>query len=246
MKSFLLSLIILASVYAHAQTFTQKVESSVSEVAFIDLVASVEIRGTDGNAIMISFVPVASNEHARPNSGAGSNISETGLTMEKTGGKITFNGKSAKLTTGKYIIELPARLSVNVQASADFTKSLNIKGVKGKLDIHTNHDVEIAELANNLVLQNTSGHVKIKADKKLDSPVSVITESGDVEFTMFARLGVTLQLGTGTGTVKAVLSNGNKGLTTMNGTKFYTSINGGGAIIQIQSLSGNIRLAQFK
>jgi len=246
MKPFLLSLFILTSVYAHAQTFTQKVQSSVSEVAFIDLVANVEIRGTDGNSIMISFVPASSNEHVRPNSGTGSNLMETGLTMEKTGGKITFDGKPAKSTAGKYIIDLPAGLSVIVQASADFTKSLNIKGIRGKLDIHTDHDVEIAELANNLVLKNSSGHVKITADKKLESPVSVITESGDVDFTMFAKLGVTLQLGTGTGTVKALLSNGNKGFTTVNATKFYTSMNGGGAVIQIQSLSGNIRLSQFK
>ncbi|HTF29842.1 MAG TPA: DUF4097 family beta strand repeat-containing protein [Flavitalea sp.] len=246
MKPFLLSLIILASVYAQAQTFTQKVENSIREVAFIDLVANVEIRGTDGNEIMISFVSANANEHAKPNSGAGSNIMEIGLTMEKVSGKITFNGKSAKSTTGKYIIDLPARLSVNVQASADFTKSLNIKGVKGKLDIHTDHDVEIKELANNLVLMNSSGHVKILAEKKLESPVSVITESGDVDFAMFVKLGVTLKLGTGTGTVKALLSNGNNGFTTVNATKFYTSMNGGGAVIQIQSLSGNIRLSQFK
>ena len=246
MKPFLLSLIILTSVYAHAQTFTQKVESSVREVAFIDLVATVEIRGIDGNEIMISFVQVSSNEHAKPNSGAGSNITETGLTMEKTAGKITFNGKSAKSSTGKYIIDLPARLSVNVQASADFTKSLNIKGVEGKLDIHTGHDVEIKELANNLVLKNSSGHVKIIAEKRLRSPVSVITESGDVDFVMFAKLGVTLKLGTGTGSIKAVLSNGDSGLITINATSFHSSLNGGGTVIQIQSLSGNIRLAQFK
>ena len=247
MKPFLLSLIILTSVYAHAQTFTQKVERSVNEVAFIDLVASVEIRGTDGNAILISFVPASSNEHAKPNSGTGSNLSETGLTMEKGNGKITFNGKSAKSTTGKYIIDLPAGLTVNVQASAGFTKSLNIKGVRGKLDIHTDHDVEIAELANNLVLKNSSGHVKIITDKNLRSPVSVITESGDVDFVMFIKLGVRLKLGTGTGRISAILSSrGGNGLTTINATQFNSTFNGDGAVIQIQSLSGNIRLAQFK
>jgi hypothetical protein len=246
MKAFLLSLIILISVYAHAQTFTQKVESIVSEIAFIDLVANVEIRGTDGNTILISFVSGNSNEHARPGSGTGSGLMETGLTMEKTSGKITFNGKSAKSTMGKYIIDIPANLSVNVQASAGFTKSLNIKGVRGKLDIHTDHDVEIAELANNLVLKNSSGHVKIITDKNLRSPVSIITESGDVDFVMFIKLGVRLKLGTGTGRITAILSNNGKGQTMINATQFNSTFNGDGAVIQIQSLSGNIRLAQFK
>lgn len=246
MKPFL-SLIILTSVYANAQTFTEKVESSVREVVFMDLVAKVEIRGTDANEIMISFVPVRSNEHAKPNSGVESNIVETGLTIERGNGKIIFNGKSAKLGTGKYIIDLPANLSVNVQASTGFTKSLNIKGIKGKLEIHTDHDVEIAELMNNLVLKNSSGHVKITADKKLRSPVSVITESGDVDFLMFIKHGVRLKLGTGTGRISAILFNESRGTTTtINATEFDSSFNGGGTIIQIQSLSGDIHIAQFK
>jgi hypothetical protein len=246
MKAFFLLLFVLVSFYVDAQTSTLPVEGSIREVKFIDLAANVEIRGTDDNEITIFFGAVDSSDRETRKPGTGSNLASVGLGMKREGSAMVFKGEWSKSSKGKYIIDLPARLSVNVQADPGFTTALHIKGIEGKLDIRTYYDVEIAELANGLVLKNPSGNVKITANKNLRNPVSVITESGDVNFNMSISQGADLKLGTGTGAVMAVLTNGRKGLITFNGKMFHTPVNGGGTVVQIQSLSGDVKVSQYK
>lgn len=246
MKSILAILLFLIGTQVFAQDFRLTVGNTVREIILNDIPGNVEIRNAPGNEIRIELV--FSDRARKPSQVTSGNTDNTGkgLQYEQNTNTITFRNVGPAQIEGKYTIEIPSGIALIVQGPAGFRKMLDINDYRGNLDIRSAHDVTILNLTTGLILQNPSGQVAIRMGaKKINQPISIITESGNVVFHMPRKMGVDLKLGTGTGAITATLSNNKGGSTKINATQFISSLNGGGTDVQIRSLSGNILIVQF-
>ena len=135
----------------------------------------------------------------------------------------------------------------------------NVAGISGKISFNTvSGDIEAAELAGDVQLNSVSGDVVIKGsnlfslkgntvsgDLRLETPLSeegryaTSAVSGDVRFTVPADTGCTAKLSTLSGDLRTDLPH-----TVLEGkrTAKRYEINGGGAALEANSLSGDLRI----
>ena len=211
------------------QVFRLPLASTIREVVLINPSADVEIKNASPGEIKIEFSGAAGARKPAQNIAAQTDNTGKGLHYKQAAINITFSSVWSMPVEGKYIIEVPPGVALVVQGPTDFKKALTIKDFKGNLDIRSVHDVTIVGLTAGLILQSPSGTVSVRAgSKKINQPISVITESGNVVFQMPRRMGVDLKLGTGTGKILGTLSGRGGGTTKIDATQFSSSLNGGG------------------
>jgi hypothetical protein len=245
MKPILIILLSLVATQVSAQAFELTLSNAIREISLSEIPGDTEIRNAAGNKLKIELV--FADAARRPSQVIPGSTDNTGkgLHYELNGNKITFISVWPGPVEGKYIIEIPAGIALIVQGPTIFRKSLDITDFKGNLDIRSEHDVTITGLTTGLILHNSAGQVAVKTGaSKIQRPISIITQSGNVVFLMPRRMGVNLKIGTGTGRILGTLV-GRGGTTKINATQFSTTLNGGGTDVQIQSLSGNVKIEQF-
>lgn len=243
MKNIFATLLCVAFISSHAQDFKLTLKQEITQVNIIDITGAVEIYGITGNDIRISTLSPAKDAGARKDAEADN--TQKGINYKLKGNKIVLKGTFSEGTAVQYRIEIPKQMLVTVEAEGNFTKSLLVQKVTGKIDINTNADVTIPDLSNGLVLQNNKGNTTIGLAGKIKDPVSIITQSGNVAVQIPDYLGVDLQLGSGVGKASAILKT-RSGVTNFNGRQFTSGVNGGGTKIQIRSVSGNILVINSK
>jgi hypothetical protein len=234
MKQYLLIFQLLCCINLSAQHFQIKTEK-INTVKFTNVSGLVSIEGTENKIITIDYYP------DDPQSKASSGNTGVGLEFQKLNDALVFTGLLPEAAKGHYAIYVPEKMLLNYQSAAGYTEQVAVVKYKGDIDINMPNDITLSVISGGVVIQSTKGKVTVNSIA-IHKPVSIITETGPIYFAMPANSNAELKLGSATGTVHF---SGKDRKTRMEGKQFNTKLGTGGPQIQIQSLSGDIHLAQY-
>lgn len=238
MKYFIFSFCLLCCTTIFAQRYSVTADN-ISKISFTNVTGNVAIEAKPKAGISIEFVP--DEPITKP-----STETVPGLTISVQGNTYVVTGTFPANTKGNYVITIPDHLSVRYQSAKGFTQKIFINNCKGDLDIKAEADMVIQNVLGGLTIQTEAGKVEVMMEEiRKHKPVSIITGAGNVYFTMLTDNDADLKLGSTTGAVYALLKNKN-GTEMVNAKKFEKTVGNGGTAVHIQSLSGNIHLAQVE
>jgi hypothetical protein len=235
MKQHLLIFQLLCCINLYAQHFQIETEK-INTVKFTNISGLVSIEGSANKIITIDYYP------DDPQSKASSGNTGVGLEFQKLNDALVFTGLLPEAAKGRYAIYVPEKMLLNYQSDAGYTEHVAVVKYKGDIDINMPNDITLNVISGGVVIQSTKGEVIVHSIIHKHKPVSIITETGSIYFAMPANTNAELKLGTATGTVHF---SGKDRKTRFEGKQFNTTLGTGGPQIQIQSLSGDIHLAQY-
>ena len=208
MKKLVISLLII--VPGLVQTGAQHYSTTLSGkgeyyLRLIDIDADLDIRVHSGNELQIAAEglpePPAKAQGLRPLTKSGTDNTGLGLSMNIVDDIIELNGgKSAKNL--HYTLSIPDNVNIYVASSGlEEQRKVTINNVSKEIEIFTS--------SRDILLQNVTGPVIARTDRgnievifrevNQESPMSIISEHGDIDITLSGSEKATFKLSAGEG-----------------------------------------------
>ncbi len=176
-------------------------------------------------------------------------VDNTGMGLEiKTEGSTTTIRKASGKSDTEYRLKIPKNATLvieelNFWGSSDF----KITNMEGDIEVESKTaDIEIENVMGSVVAHTTSGNIEVRfAQFSSSKPSSISAVSGEVDVALPSNSKANLRLKTITGEIFTDFDlelPKEKGLEKVGGGKTSTTINGGGAELHLESISGNVYL----
>ncbi|MFP4470597.1 MAG: DUF4097 family beta strand repeat-containing protein [Bacteroidales bacterium] len=235
--------------YTHSVKGAKKVEIS-------QLTGEIKIVGHTGSDLIINVTGIkATPERAkglRPLSAVGVENTKIGLSVNDIDNIIAVSGVTKQSADANYTFMVPNNLAVKIDYSSPFTsEDVVVEDFGGEIEIKTmNADVIMKDVTGPVVLDLMNGDIDLVfGNISQQSPMSIKSLNGDVDITMPPSAKVNLDLSSMHGDIYSDLdiemerSNNEKGLKFIGGmSNINGMLNGGGVIMAISSMNGNIYL----
>lgn len=243
---------------AQAQEFRAKLGNSKDKkVTFEINAADIKIEGTNGDEIIIQG---SKDAEQIPERAKGLKpvyydiVDNTGIGLSVTKEDNGFKIEKAVRRNVKYTIRLPKKVAVLYQETNwQGGGNLTISAMEGDLEIKTlNAHIDLISVSGPVVANSTGGDIKVAfANFNQDKPSSISNIGGAIDISMPANIKSSLNLRTINGEIYTDFDLGPK--KTKDGMKqagfgnnIKTETNGGGAEIQLNTISGNIYVRKQK
>jgi len=228
--------------------------AQVKKVVIKDLLAEIEIIGSQNNEIVIDAKGLEGiPERAKGlkplyASGCMDNTG-AGVAANESNGVLTICGASKGSEDAHYTFTFPKGVSVSIDYNSPFAnEDIEIQDMEGEVEISTlTADIKCLNVTGPLVLNSVSGDIDIKVSKlNQSSPTSISLISGDLDITLPVNSPANLEMSALTGGVytdfeiKTDSKSGN--LARVGGNNIETKLNGGGVELSLNCTSGNIYL----
>ncbi len=237
-----------------AQEYTIRISNPKGITITINMSnANLQIVGSNRSDILIKSITVISHKDVRAeglntvgryedNTGIGlySGKNEDGIIIEK----VSSHEKR------DYQFQVPNNVNIILKEKGWNKRSVNISGVTGELNIKTNNsDIVMSDISGPISVKSTSGNVIASIVKKSGLKGSFSSISGQVDITIPPGLKINLKLETISGLilsdVEITTTKLYKGSTLRqvgNVRKAEVSLNGGGNLLKLSSISGVVKL----
>lgn len=237
MKQIFLVVCLLAAGTLFSQQYRHSMGAAV-QLKMINIPGDVEVHAYDGAEVQITYTAA----DGKPISAQGN--SGLGLQVQSTGNKIEITGLLPKRINGRYVLQVPRKLSLDVRSDG-ITGEFNAEGIQGDINITTTANVSLEDINGGIAVQSAEGNVLIrKPALSHGKPISVITQGGNVVIALHAGANADLKLGTATGRIMLMYNNSKNGNLLFSGKSLNTPLGKGGAALQVQTLSGNVSVMQ--
>ena len=188
----------------------------------------------------------------KPLSGAGADNTGVGMAMSVEGGTIKLT-KTTK-QDHDYRIKIPKNTALKITETAFWGgKDYVISDLEGEIEVKTTtSDVEIRNVTGPVVGNSTSGNFEVVFSKlNQDQPCAISLISGELDITMPADTKAHLRAKTITGEIytdfEVSQPSKEKDLKRVGGSwDTVFDLNGGGADLRIESISGNVYIRKKK
>lgn len=228
--------------------------AQIKKVVIKDLLAKIEIVGSQGNEIVIDAkglegIP-ARAKGLKPVYASGCmDNTGAGVAANESNGILTICGASKGSEDAKYVFTLPKGVSVSIDYNSPFANDdINIKDMEGEIEASTlTADIKCSNVTGPLVLNSTSGDIEVTISKlNQNSPTSISLISGDLDISMPTNSTANLEMSCISGGIYTdfELKNESKSgnLPRVGGNSIDTRLNGGGVDVDLNCTSGNIYL----
>ena len=248
--------LLVASNNLMAQEYKVAVENTKeTKLTLTDFTGDLPIEGYSGNEVIITNMsghndgPPERAKGLKPIYAAGTDNSGIGVSVEKSGNQITISCLLPFTKRGDFKIKVPENLALNITSGCERNNTLNIKGMRGEIEINNCHDIDLKNVTGPLVLNTISGSITVTLSSVVkDKPTSIASVSGDVDVTMPANAAVDLEMETISGSIYSdfEIAPPKGQMKRVGGSSIKSPLNGGGGELKLHVISGNIYLRKAK
>jgi len=209
------------------------------------------IEGYSGNEIIIegNARKADNSERAKglkPIYPGGTDNTGLGLSVEKNGNQVTIRCLlPITHSAGNYKIRVPDNFKVQVDNECGKGRKVSVRNVKNEVEIKNCHEVDVKGVSGPVVLSTISGDVNVVfTEIAKDKALSIASISGEIDITMPAKAGVTVEMKTMSGSIYTDFDfpADDKGLKKISAGSIKAALNGGGPELKITNISGSIYL----
>lgn len=168
-----------------------------------------------------------------------------GVEVEKNGNTITVQCLLPITQRESYRIRVPNNLALNIQSGCEMSGNITISNMNNDVEVNNCHSINIKSVSGPLVLSSISGDISVVlSGLNRDKPTSIASVSGTIDITMPAQTPVDVEMGTVTGNFYTDfdLTDSKDKMRRIGGNDIKSSLNGGGADLKLNNVSGNIYL----
>lgn len=216
----------------------------------IDVGDDITIRGHDGTEIIVETndyegIPEKA-KGLKPLSATGEDNTEIGLYFGKSGDKYVLRGASRIANDADYVISIPKRMKLKVEAMRWSGGDVTIEGMTGEVEARSNvGDIELSNAGGPLVIWTLSSDITVMYDDlSQDGPHSISSTSGDIDLTLPGNSKGSFDMKSMSG---EIYSNLDLQLPQKDGMDRYGgqisakgTLNGGGVEFSVNSISGDV------
>ncbi len=239
------------------KSFTYKVKgSSVNKLVIESLEAEITVEAYDGKELLVevsNFREAPQRAKGlRPIYYGGVDNTGVGLQIKENESDILISGGLPQFRNAKYSFKIPNNLMLIVNSESFHAGNIKVKKVSKEINIKAKISKLILEdITGPLVLNNMSGDIEIVYSKlNQESPTSITTLSGAVDVSLPADTKANIVLQTMSGgfytdldlEMKEEKKENEKLKYFFGGQKIVTKMNGGGVVISINNMNGNVYL----
>ncbi len=258
LRTVLLSILFLTVSLGYSQTkeITLKNASNGGKIKINELGAEFEIKIHKSDKLKI----VAESLEKKPKRADGlkslyyGNEDNTGigLSVIQTDKYVEISAASKQSHDAEYIFYIPENFNIDIiQNSYRHSEDIVLKNITTELNIKTQtSDVMLDNVTGPVVISTLSGDIEVKfSTVSQKSPMSIKSVSGDLDITMPENTKANLDIGTISGDVYTdfEIKIGKKGdMRQIGGSEFKYKLNGGGVVLDLSSVSGDVYLRKKK
>lgn len=234
-----------------AQEYKVQVENSKSgKLILNDFTGDFPVEGYNGNEIIITGSSDRSRTPERakglkPVYAAGTDNTGIGLEVEKNGNTITITNLIPFIQRSNFRLKVPNNLAIKIESGCERSGDISIQNFTNEVEVNNCQSIELKNVSGPLVLSTISGDINIVfSDVNKDKPTSIASVSGTIDITLPSKMAVDLEMGTISGAVYSDFdfSNDKDKMKRIGGNTIKTKLNGGGADLKINSVSGDVYL----
>ena len=253
-KTFILALtgLLTTSLALHAQEYKSKLGKDRKVV--IDMQGSdVTVEGYDGTELVIrgnGFEPAPKRaEGLRPVYNSAVDNTNLGIAVTEEGNTVRITRASRKDAT--YTIRVPRNTAVLYNQTNWNGGDLHMHDLSGDLEVNMKTgDMKLVNVAGPVVANSVSGDITVRYAPMRSGPSSISAVSGDVDVTMPANSKATLKLRSISGEIYTdfdlVLPKNLNDMHNIGGQVVDGTVNGGGTVVSLKAISGDIYVRKAK
>jgi len=251
MKTFFLSFLIIFCLHTlNAQSYKTTFSSNeVTNKMVIQIEGGqIDISGHSSNEVVVEAKgyepPPKKAEGLKPLYASGQDNSGIGLSVQQEGNTLQLVGIRSYDDTD-YIIKIPNKTSVAVRMGPR-NDNLRISNLKGEIELQAHSDdVLLHNVSGPIVANAISSNMEVKMDQvNSQKPTAISLVSGDLDISLPASLAADLKVTSVSGEVYTDFDIDVESSDEMQRRRkpIVGTINGGGAEIELRTVSGNIYL----
>ncbi len=238
-----------------AQDYRVTVENTKdTKLTIKNFVGDLPIEGYAGNEIIVTNLdqrdgPPERAKGLKPVFASGTDNSGIGVSVEKSGNQITIECLLPFNHSANYKIKVPENIALSINSGCERNNELNIKDVKGEIEINNCHNIVLKNVSGPLVLSTISGDITVALTSiPKDKPTSIASVSGDVDVTLPATIAANLEMSTISGNMYSdfELSTSKNKMQRVGGSAINTTLGSGGGDLKLTTVSGNVYLRKAK
>lgn len=247
--------VLAAHTGARAQEFKIKFASRQDPKVVLEMQGSdVTVEGYDGDEVVIRGngyeAPPKQAQGLRPVYNTAQDNTQLGLSVTPAAGN-TVRIVKASRKDADYTIRVPRRTALVFAETNWNGGDLTIRDLEGRIEASLKSgDLELLNVAGPVVANSVSGDVTIRFAGLRPDPSSVSVVSGDLDVTMPASSKANLTLRSISGEIYTdfdlSLGKGPDNMSRVGGQTVNGSINGGGPVISLKTISGDIFVRKTK
>jgi lia operon protein LiaG len=253
MKKYILPLLVALSIgnLVHAQEFKVQADNTKeARLTLEDFSETLPIEGYNGTEIIItatngSFEPNERSKGLKPVYASGTDNSGIGVAVDKSGNHYTLRCLLPITRSADYKIKVPENMALEITRNCARGGETTISNMKNEIEFKGCHDISLKNVTGPLVLSTIGGNVNVTfTEISKDKSISIASVSGEVDVTLPAKAGFSLEMGTVSGNMYSDFDVApvNGDMKRVGGSNIHSQINGGGVDLKLHSISGNIYL----
>jgi lia operon protein LiaG len=236
---------------ARAQEFKVQADNTKeARLTLEDFAENLPIEGYSGTEIIIStnshdFEPNDRSKGLKPIYASGVDNTGLGVAMEKSGNHISLRCLLPITKSAEYRIRVPENMALDITRGCARGGETIISNMKNEIEFKGCHDISLKNVTGPLVISTISGNVNVTfTEISKDKSISIASVSGEVDVTLPAKAGFSLEMGTVSGNMFSDFDfpARNNDMRRIGGSNIRASLNGGGVDLKLHSVSGNIYL----
>ncbi|GAB3298916.1 hypothetical protein GCM10027511_14170 [Hymenobacter humi] len=243
----------LAAQTGHAQEYKTKLGGKDRKI-IIDMQGSdVTVEGIDGNELVIKgdgFEEAPKRaEGLRPIYNSAVDNTKIGLSVTQQDNTVRIARASRK--DANYVIRVPRNSTVQYNQTNWNGGDVAVRDVTGDLELNVKSgDIKLTNVTGPVVANTVSGDIQVRFAPLRQGPSSISTVSGDVDISMPTNTKATMKMRSVSGEVYTdfdlSLGKGQDNMRHVGGQVVDGSINGGGTVLSLKTVSGDIFVRKVK
>ena len=238
---------------AQAQEYKTKLGGKDRKIVLDMQGSDVTVEGVDGSELVIKGngyeEPSKRAEGLRPIYNTAVDNTRIGLSVTQTDNTVRIVRASRK--DANYVIQVPRGASVQFNQTNWSGGDLVVRDIAGGLEVNMKSgDMKLTNVTGPVVANTISGDIQVKFLPMRQGPSSISTVSGDVDVSMPANTKATLRLRSISGEVYTdfdlSLGKGDDNMSHIGGQVVDGTINGGGNVVSLKTVSGDIFVRKAK
>ncbi len=243
------------STLTKAQEFKKKLANSSNQKVVVTISRSeFKIIGYNGNEIAIT-----ASDYKKPPARAkglhalyNSSVDNTGIGLSVTGNGNEMDITKASGASAKYVIKVPDKVWLVVNQANWGDSDIDVSNVYGEIDVRAKDaDVKLTNVAGPVIANSVSGDITVVTKSLNQSkPTAITSVSGVIDLTLPANTKANFNMRSITGEIytdfNMDMKNKEKNLHQIGGNLIESTINGGGVVINLKTVSSNIYVRKPK
>lgn len=247
-------LAILSALSVKAQDYKIAVQNTKEgKLTLNDFPNDLPVEGYSGSEIIITSdlpeKPPARAKGLQPVYSSGTDNTGLAIAVEKNGSNVTLQCLLPITKSANYKIKVPDNFNIDVNNECGHAGHVTVRNIKGEVAIKNCGGISLKNVSGPLVLSTISGDIDVAfASLAKERSISIASISGEIDVTVPATTGMDVEIETISGSIYSDFDfpSDDKKMKRIGGNSVKSQLNGGGADVKLNNVSGSIYLRRAK